>query len=133
MNKQLKQVQEFHETFGQPVLTTPTIPSKERCELRFALIEEELRELKEAYEANDIVGVADALTDLTYVVNGTYIEFGLAPLAEELFDEVQASNMSKLDENGNVIYKPNGKVAKSNLFREPDLKSIIEKHCENKN
>lgn len=128
MNKQLKMVEVFHQTFGQPVLNKPTIPSKERCELRFALIEEELRELKEAYETNDIVGVADALSDLTYVINGTYIEFGLAPIAEELFDEVQASNMSKLDENGKVIYKTNGKVAKSNLFREPDLKSIIEKY-----
>jgi len=126
MNKQIEQVKLFHKTFGQPVLTKPTIPSKERCDLRFKLIEEELEEFKEAYENNDIVEVADALTDLLYVIFGSHIEFGLSEIAEELFDEVQKSNMSKLDENGNVIYKPNGKVAKSDLFKEPDLKSIID-------
>lgn len=127
MNKQLEQVQIFHETFGQPVLNYPKVPSKERCELRFKLIEEELKEFKEAYENNDIVESADALIDLVYVVHGSLLEFGLTNIDDQLFDEVQRSNMSKLDENGNVIYKPNGKVAKSNLFKEPDLKSIIEK------
>jgi predicted HAD superfamily Cof-like phosphohydrolase len=130
--KQIEQVKQFHKTFGQPILDTPQIPEKGRCELRYALIAEELEEFKEAYEANDIVGVADALTDLLYVVLGSHNEFGLHAIAEKLFDEVQRSNMSKLDENGQVIYKPNGKVAKSDLFSEPDLKSIVERVMENK-
>ena len=127
MNKQLESVKEFHRTYNQPILSTPQIPSLERCKLRYDLIAEELKEFKDAYEAGDIVEVADALSDLTYVVNGSYLEFGLGDLQEELFDEVQRSNMSKLDADGNVLYHPNGKVKKSDLFSEPDLKSIIDR------
>lgn len=128
MIKAIEQVKVFHETFKQPVIDKPSIPSPDRCQLRFDLIQEELNELKEAYEANDIVAVADALTDLRYVVYGSFLEFGLGAAAEDLFDEVQRSNMSKLDENGQILYKPNGKVMKSNLFSEPNLKSIVEKN-----
>jgi predicted HAD superfamily Cof-like phosphohydrolase len=69
--------------------------------------------------------VADALTDLAYVVFGTYVAHGLQDVAEALFDEVHRSNMSKLDENGRPIYRPDGKVLKSNRFREPDLAAIL--------
>ena len=91
----LNQVKEFHKTFDVPVLKNPEIPSKDRCELRISLIQEELNELKEAIENNDLVEVADALCDLQYVLSGTVLEFGLGKKFTKLFDEVQRSNMSK--------------------------------------
>lgn len=91
----LNQVADFHRTFQHPILETPQIPSKQRCNLRVALIAEELRELEEAIESKDIVGVADALADIQYVLSGAVLEFGLGDKFRELFDEVQRSNMSK--------------------------------------
>ena len=91
----LEQVSEFHNTFEAPILDTPQIPSKERCNLRISLIQEELDELKQAIADNDLVEVADALCDIEYVLLGTVLEFGLGKKFQELFDEVQRSNMSK--------------------------------------
>lgn len=131
MQKQLLDVGIFHETYGQPVLSKPKVPSMERCVLRYELIREELQEFREAYEGSDIVASADALIDLLYVVHGAFHEFGLGEIQDELFDEVQNSNMLKLDADGNILYHPNGKVKKSELFKEPDLKSIILKRLNN--
>ena len=91
----LNQVAEFHKTFKAPILETPQIPSKDRCELRVSLLQEELNELKEAIENNDLVEIADALCDLQYVLSGAVLEFGLGDTFVELFNEVQRSNMSK--------------------------------------
>ena len=91
----LNQVAEFHKTFNAPILDTPQIPSKERCELRISLLQEELNELKDAIAGNNIVEVADALCDLQYVLSGAVLEFGLGEKFVELFNEVQRSNMSK--------------------------------------
>jgi predicted HAD superfamily Cof-like phosphohydrolase len=91
----LNQVAEFHRTFQHPILETPQIPSKARCDLRISLITEELKELQEAIEKNDIVEVADALCDIQYVLSGAILEFGLGEKFRQLFDEVQRSNMSK--------------------------------------
>jgi len=91
----LTSVAAFHDTFTLPVLDDPVIPSKDRCDLRVNLIEEEVRELKEAIEANDLVEVADALCDIQYVLSGAILEFGLGDKFKSLFDEVQRSNMSK--------------------------------------
>lgn len=91
----LNQVAEFHHTFKHPVLSTPQIPSPERCSLRIALLAEELKELEEAVKNNDIVEVADAFCDIQYVLSGAILEFGLGEKFKELFDEVQRSNMSK--------------------------------------
>ena len=91
----LNQVAEFHRTFHHPVEPQPLIPSPERCRLRLALLEEELRELRQGIEAGDIEQVADAFCDLQYVLTGAILEFGLGPKFRELFDEVQRSNMSK--------------------------------------
>ncbi len=91
----LNQVAEFHRTFKHPVLDQPRIPSDERCRLRVALLAEELKELEVAILEKDIVGVADALCDLQYVLSGAVLEFGLGEKFRELFDEVQRSNMSK--------------------------------------
>jgi len=91
----LNQVAEFHRTFKHPILDTPQIPSPDRCNLRVALIAEELKELEVAILEKDIVGVADALADIQYVLSGAVLEFGLGEKFKALFDEVQRSNMSK--------------------------------------
>ncbi len=91
----LNQVAEFHKTFNAPVLESPQIPSEQRCQLRVALLQEELNELSEAIKDNNIVEIADALCDLQYVLSGAVLEFGLGEKFVELFNEVQRSNMSK--------------------------------------
>lgn len=91
----LSQVAEFHKTFKHPILASPTIPSKERSQLRVDLIAEELKELQEAINDNNMVEIADALCDLQYVLAGAVLEFGLADKFKALFDEVHRSNMSK--------------------------------------
>src|SRR5918993_746387 len=91
----LNQVAEFHTTFKHPIQPSPIIPSKERCQLRIALLAEELKELQEAVDNNDLVEVADALCDLQYVLSGAILEFGLGEKFAALFEEVQRSNMSK--------------------------------------
>ena len=92
----LNSVADFHETFNLPIEDKPCIPSKERCELRINLIEEELKELKDAIEDNDLVEVVDAFCDIQYVLSGAILEFGAAEKFKALFDEVQRSNMSKV-------------------------------------
>jgi predicted HAD superfamily Cof-like phosphohydrolase len=93
--KTLTSVAEFHKTFKHPILPSPQIPAEQRCQLRVALLAEELKELEEAIQAKDIVEIADALCDLQYVLSGAVLEFGLADKFAELFNEVQRSNMSK--------------------------------------
>ena len=95
MNDFLEKVKCFHEVFKAPILETPQIPSKERCDLRISLISEELEEMKEAIEKGDVVEVADALADLQYVLSGAVLEFGMGDKFEKLFEEVHRSNMSK--------------------------------------
>jgi len=91
----LNLVAEFHRTFKHPILTKPAIPAESRCKLRVALIAEELKEMEVAILQNDLVGVADALCDIQYVLSGAILEFGLADKFKPLFEEVQRSNMSK--------------------------------------
>jgi predicted HAD superfamily Cof-like phosphohydrolase len=91
----LNQVAEFHKTFHHPVMESPGIPSESRCKLRLSLIAEELKELEEAIQNRDIVQIADALSDIQYVLSGAVLEFGLAEKFVELFNEVHRSNMSK--------------------------------------
>jgi predicted HAD superfamily Cof-like phosphohydrolase len=91
----LNQVADFHNTFNAPILENPQIPSEQRCQLRGALLQEELNELSEAIKDNNIVEIADALCDLQYVLSGAVLEFGLGDKFVELFNEVQRSNMSK--------------------------------------
>lgn len=88
-------VAEFHRTFKHPILLKPTIPDEKRSQLRVDLIAEELKELEEAIKEKDLVGVADALCDIQYVLSGAVLEFGLGECFKQLFDEVQRSNMSK--------------------------------------
>jgi len=148
----LNDVKKFHETFDLPILDEPTIPSAKRCELRINLIEEELRELKEAIAADDLIEVADAFCDIQYVLSGAILEFGLGNKFKTLFDEVQRSNMSKtcktldaakktqehylqkdgteskiVDRNDEfIVYrKSDGKVLKSVNYSQADLKQFL--------
>lgn len=118
-----KKVETFMTTFGQEVKKQPAFPSDETCELRVSLIEEELQELKEAIAEGDEVGVADALTDILYVTYGAGHAFGID--LDTCFAEVQASNMSKLGEDGKPIYREDGKVLKGPNYFEPNLHAIL--------
>ena len=126
MKRQLDQLVEFHRVFGAHVEDAPTVDlPNEVIGLHVSLIQEELNEYRQAAEAHDLVAVADALSDLLYVVLGTYVAHGLQEVVEALFDEVHRSNMSKLDENGQVIQRADGKVLKSARWSPPDLAKIV--------
>ena len=117
-------VKQFMETFGQEVLNKPKFPNNKTIKLRIDLIKEELNELEEAINNNNLVEVADALTDILYVTYGAGHSFGID--LDACFEEVQNSNMSKLDRNGNAIYNEDGKVLKGPNYFEPDLKKFID-------
>ena len=116
-------VRKFMETFGQEVKKKAEFPNDKITSLRYDLIKEELEELKEAIEKKDIREVADALTDILYVTYGAGHAFGID--LDKCFDEVQNSNMSKLDENGRPIYNDSGKVMKGPNYFKPDLSKFI--------
>ena len=118
-------VKEFMESFGQEVKDKPDWPDAETMDLRIDLIAEELEEFKDAIISADgtLVDVADALSDLLYVVYGAGHSFGID--LDKCFAEVHRSNMSKLDEDGNPIYREDGKVLKGPNFTEPNLKEIV--------
>ena len=116
-------VGDFMEAFGQDVLDEPDLRDRDLQQLRVDLIAEELQELKDALRANDPVEVADALTDLLYVIYGAGHAFGLD--LDSCFSEVHLSNMSKLGEDGRPIYREDGKILKGPDYWPPDLDSII--------
>ncbi len=150
--KALNQVARFHQTFRLPILTEPTIPGRDRCQLRINLLAEELKELEQAIQDNDLVEIADALCDLQYVLSGAVLEFGLGHSFNQLFEEVQRSNMSKVcdsradaeatldhyrqkdgtegliepSEGGFLVYrKADKKVLKSVRYSPANLKAIL--------
>ena len=116
-------VGDFMEAFGQDVQLEPTWPDFSTRELRIELIQEELEELSDAVADRDMVQIADALTDLLYVVYGAGHSFGID--LDECFQEVHSSNMSKLGKDGRPIYREDGKVMKGPSFFEPDLEGIL--------
>ena len=116
-------VRKFMETFGQEVKKKAEFPNDKITSLRYDLIKEELEELKEAIEKKDIKEVADALTDILYVTYGAGHAFGID--LDKCFNEVQNSNMSKLDENGKPIYNESGKVMKGPNYFKPDLSKFV--------
>ena len=116
-------VGDFMEAFGQDVNIEPTWPDFSTRELRLELIQEEVDELGEAMEQRDMVGIADALTDILYVVYGTGHSYGID--LDECFQEVHSSNMSKLGEDGKPIRRNDGKILKGPNYFEPDLESIL--------
>ncbi|WP_435162607.1 phosphoribosyl-ATP diphosphatase [Candidatus Pelagibacter bacterium nBUS_25] len=113
----------FMKTFGQEVKTKPSFSSDKINKLRIDLIKEELDELKEAMDNNDLLEVADALTDILYVTYGAGHAFGID--LDKCFDEVQNSNMSKLGEKGEPIYNESGKVMKGPNYFKPDLSKFV--------
>ena len=116
-------VGDFMEAFGQKCELEPTLSDFNTRELRISLIEEELDELKQAIEDEDVVDIADALTDLLYVVYGSGHSFGLD--LDECFAEVHYSNMSKL-ENGKPLYREDGKVLKGKDYFPPNLEAVLD-------
>ena len=111
------------ETFGQEVKKKPSFSSEKINNLRFELIKEELNELKEALDNKDLLEVADALTDILYVTYGAGHAFGID--LDGCFQEVQNSNMSKLDQDGKPIYNESGKVMKGPNYFKPDLSKYL--------
>ena len=118
-----EKVGNFMKTFGQEVKKKPSLSSNKINKLRLDLIQEELNELKAAMKSNDLLEVADALTDILYVTYGAGHAFGID--LDKCFQEVQNSNMSKLDDNGRPIYNDAGKVMKGPKYFKPDLSKFI--------
>ncbi len=129
MRAQLEALVEFHRTMGVYYAEAPTARLPEDvAAVRLALLEEELEEYRQALAAGDLVAIADALTDLLYVLLGTFISHGLQDVAEALFAEVHRSNMTKIAPDGRVIYREDGKVLKPPTFEPPDLRGVLRAH-----
>lgn len=121
-------VAQFHDAFGIQNNQVPTTTlSAADVQLRFELMKEENEEYLEAAKNGDIVEIADALGDQLYILCGTILRHGLQNKIEEVFEEIQRSNMSKLDANGKPIYRADGKVLKSELYFKPDIAKILAK------
>jgi predicted HAD superfamily Cof-like phosphohydrolase len=118
-----KKVKIFMETFGQEIKNKPSFSTEKINKLRYDLIKEELDELEVALNNKDILEVADALTDILYVAYGAGHAFGID--LDKCFEEVQNSNMSKLDDNGKPIYNDSGKVMKGPKYFKPNLKKFL--------
>lgn len=126
MKKQLDAVKEFHTAFGLGVSEMPKASLGEAVNmLRFNLMKEENEEYLDAVQNNDLTEIADALGDMLYILCGTIIEHGLQYKIEEVFDEIQRSNMSKLGEDGKPIYREDGKVMKGPNYFKPDFEEIL--------
>ena len=124
----IRHVEQFHDAFGIKNNYSPTVElTASEVELRYNLMKEENEEYLEAAQKGDLVEVADALGDQLYILCGTILRHGLQDKIVEVFEEIQRSNMSKLDANGKPIYREDGKVLKSELYFKPDIKSILEK------
>jgi predicted HAD superfamily Cof-like phosphohydrolase len=118
-----EKVKQFMQTFGQEVKTKASFSDEKTNQLRLDLISEELEELKNAMASKDLLEVADALTDILYVTYGAGHAFGIN--LDKCFDEVQNSNMSKLDSDGKPIYNESGKVMKGPDYFKPDLSKFL--------
>lgn len=124
MERQILQVLEFQNAFKVKMPNQPKMLSKQRSRLRQALLEEEVKELR---EAKNILDVADAICDILYITYGTAHEYGMADRLVMLFDEVHRSNMSKMGPDGNPIFREDGKVLKPETYSEPKLRPILER------
>ena len=126
MKKQLDAVKEFHTSFGVGVSEQPNAALGDAINLlRYNLMKEENEEYYEAVQNNDIVEIADALGDMLYILCGTIISHGLQYKIEEVFDEIQRSNMSKLGADGKPIYREDGKVMKGPNYSKPNFEEIL--------
>ncbi len=133
MKKQLNHVAKFHDVFRIGNETEPRAQVDEATyRLRYKLMKEENDEYLEAAQNGDLVEIADALGDMMYILCGTILKHGLQEIIEEVFEEIQRSNMSKLDGEGNPIYREDGKVLKSELYFKPDIGNILQGHLSRK-
>lgn len=128
MKNKIAAVKSFHEAFGLGQKESPTAElTLQKNLLRYKLMREENEEYLDAANNKDLVEVADALGDMLYILCGTIIEHGMQYKIEEVFNEIQKSNMSKLGADGQPIYREDGKVLKGPNYFRPDLKSILDK------
>jgi len=128
MKNKIDAVALFHNSFGLGVSENPKADlGSAKNTLRFNLMDEENKEYLEAAEENNIVEVADALGDMLYILCGTILEHGMQHIIEEVFEEIQRSNMSKLGDDGQPIYREDGKVLKGPSYFKPNIKKILDK------
>lgn len=128
MKGKIKAVELFHNSFGLGVSQNMVADLGEKKNmLRFNLMDEENNEYLEAAKTNDLVEVADALGDMLYILCGTILEHGMQHKIEEVFNEIQRSNMSKLGEDGKPIYREDGKVLKGPNYFKPNIQDILDK------
>ena len=126
MKNKLFAVTEFHKAFGLGINNRPTIDIDESTmNLRFSLMDEENKEYLDAIKNNDMIEVADALGDMLYILCGTIITHGMQDVIDEVFEEIQRSNMSKLGSDGKPIYREDGKVLKGPNYFKPDIAKIL--------
>ena len=126
MKKQIESVKKFHNTYKLGYSETPIANlGNSKNKLRFSLMSEENEEYLEAANNDDIIEVADALGDMLYILCGTIIEHGMQDIIEDVFDEIQRSNMSKLGEDGKPIYREDGKVLKGPNYFKPNFKKFF--------
>jgi predicted HAD superfamily Cof-like phosphohydrolase len=125
MKKQLSAVEEFHNAFGQENGKVPRLIKEEEGRLRFRLMAEENEEYLVAVQAGDLVEIADALGDQLYILCGTILKHGMQNVIEQVFDEIQASNMSKLGADGKPVLREDGKILKGPGFFRPDLAKFL--------
>lgn len=124
--KIIKEVECFHDAFKIENNDSPTTAiGDNQIELRYRLMQEENDEYLKAAKEGDLIEVADALGDMLYILCGTILKHGMQHKIEAVFEEIQRSNMSKLDQDGNPIYREDGKVMKSELYFKPDIHSIL--------
>jgi predicted HAD superfamily Cof-like phosphohydrolase len=133
MEKQLKAVEQFHKAFGQENGKWPKNISADEFELRHRLMSEENDEYLDACDENSLVEIADALGDQLYILCGTILKHGMQHIIEEVFDEIQASNMSKLGEDGKPLLREDGKILKGPGFFKPDLTKFIKVNTDESN
>src|SRR3954468_7144028 len=127
LKDKISSVEEFHNVFQIGNASEIKLVEERDYTLRFNLIKEENEEYLDACKKGDIVEIADALGDQLYILFGTILKHGLQHKIEEVYDEIHRSNMSKLDEKGEPIYREDGKILKSNLYFRPDIKSVLDK------
>jgi predicted HAD superfamily Cof-like phosphohydrolase len=125
MKKQIEAVEAFHNAFGQDNGKYPRPLTKDEYELRHNLMQEENEEYLQACDDNSLVEIADALGDQLYILCGTILRHGMQHIIEDVFDEIQASNMSKLGEDGKPVLREDGKILKGPGFFRPDLTKFI--------
>ena len=124
--EKIKSVEEFHDVFQIGNAKSITLISERDYTLRYNLIKEENEEYLEACKNGDIHEIADALGDQLYILFGTILKHGLQHKIEEVYDEIHRSNLSKLDEKGQPIFREDGKILKSNLYFKPNIKSVLD-------